>query len=145
VTTIAALACAGSAFAADGTEHTRLSQCYSDPGLYTFCVDQDIVTNVTRNENNLSVFYHSDARNVFTGVGGQYAGCTQEFTSSYKSHILLHLEESGYQEIRVKEENSSVLVNCAGAPSMRCSFSDVYHVAHDAEQYVRLENFCEPV
>jgi hypothetical protein len=146
VTSLAAFACAGAASASPGSgaQHIQTHECFPVPDLYTFCVDQSILTNTTETATTVSSVIHSDTVNTFTGdPTGLYAGCNETSTGSYDETVLSRKDEIAV--FRYKYQNVDVVVNCFGVPSYTCTTVNTFHYANGQVQYYRPEAFCTPL
>ena len=129
----------------NGAQRIQTSDCFTEPGLYTICVEQDILTNATENGNNISIFLHSDNRFTLTGEpGGPYEGCAETSTGTYKDHVLIK-KEPGVHESHYRYQNTDVVLNCFGVPSYTCKTINTAHYANGKVQYDRPEAYCEPL
>jgi hypothetical protein len=134
----------------NGAQHSKSSGCITEPGLFTLCFEQHIVTNTTENQNNVSMFVHSRSRSTFTGdpfigePGGPDPGCTITDTNTVKNHRLIKAD-SGVHEFHFKLRSLDVFVDCPPLPSQRCTGLTSFHFANGQVQYSRSEGSCDPL
>jgi hypothetical protein len=136
----------GTAIAApgDGAQRVKQHSCFTEPGLYTFCSDVDLVLQTTQTPSgNTMVMVNGSIGETFTGEGGDFAGCSTSFSSEIHSQYLNMQGDDGVEfthELHLIDRGESSY-HCGGA-LQDCVINIHNHYANGEWQFFRPEITC---
>jgi hypothetical protein len=136
---------AGAAIAApgNGAEVVKQHFCVTEPGLFTFCSDVELVMNTTQTPSgNTIVLTNGSIGETFIGEGGDFAGCTTSFDVEIRS-VYLNKPEEPFEVTQASHrmERGESSNHCAGI-LQDCVIDYHEHYANGEYQFFRPDITC---
>jgi hypothetical protein len=130
----ALLSSTASGASSDGAQHIHFEGCTSE----FLCTTIDGVTNVARNGNLVTLFFHQDQAITFDN-----GTCRRVENSSTSQHVVTRLNEDTSQVVTVKSAVIAFESGC-GNPPQNCTTTDHFVFANGEVRRSEFEFNCTP-
>jgi hypothetical protein len=130
----ALLSSTASAASSDGAQHIHFEGCTTE----FLCTTIDGVTNVARNGNLVTLFFHQDQAITFDN-----GTCQRVENSSISQHVVTRLNEDTSQVVTVKSAVIAFESGC-GNPPQNCTTTDHFVFANGEVRRSEFEFNCTP-
>jgi len=130
----ALLSSTASAASSNGAQHIHSEDCTSE----FLCTTIDGVTNVTRNGNLVTLFFHQDQAITFDN-----GTCRRVENSSTSQHVVTRLNEDTSQVVTLKSAVITFESGC-GDPPQNCTTTDHFVFANGEVRLSEFELNCTP-